>query len=43
MQFQDRTDAGQWLGGELAIYAKCPQLLVLVVSPEGTQASLHLA
>ncbi len=43
MPFQDRTDAGRWLGGELAVYADCPGLLILAVSPGGVPVASAVA
>lgn len=43
MQFQDRTDAGRWLGGELTVYANCPGLLILAVSPGGVLVASAVA
>lgn len=43
MVFQDRTDAGCWLAGELTQYATCPEVLVLGVVPGGIPVAFEVA
>lgn len=43
MYFQDRSDAGRWLAGELASYATCSDLLVLGILRGGVPVAYEVA
>ena len=43
MYFQDRSDAGRWLAGELTSYATCSDLLVLGILRGGVPVACEVA
>lgn len=43
MYFQDRSDAGRWLAGELTSYATCSDLLVLGILRGGVPVAFEVA
>lgn len=43
MYFQDRSDAGRWLAGELTSHATCSDLLVLGILRGGVPVAFEVA